>query len=112
MAGKLIPLPQDETRVTLTPSYKNRDHRSAFVAWKLITDALAGQNATKVSCLIRSLNPDPGAWTKVKTRDGEIEFRLIAAGVETDRLVIYQVQLPAKAPINWQQFLAGHLLEN
>jgi methionyl-tRNA formyltransferase len=51
-AGRLIPVPQDETQATYAPLLRKKD---GHIDWKLPAD--------KVARLIRGMNPWPGAFT-------------------------------------------------
>jgi len=91
----LEPKPQDHTKATYTPSLKTRTRQSAFIK------TLETKNPKKLHALIRSLNPDPGAWTKIK----EKEIKIIETKLENDKFKILKVQLPGKNSISYQQFL-------
>jgi len=99
--------PQNETAATYTPSHKTISHASAFIPYAKITDSLAGVDAKVIHDLIRSNNPEPGAWTSLPDKT---EIKLIKTSIVNDRLVIDTVQLPSKNPISWKQFLSGHPL--
>ena len=64
-------LPQDESLATFTPSHKTISHNSALVPSVKTFNALKGVGAKAVHALIRSLNPEPGAWTIIPTRHSE-----------------------------------------
>jgi methionyl-tRNA formyltransferase len=108
--GEITPTTQDEQSASYTPSYKTQTRQTAFVPWKDVAAALAGQNAKKLDCLIRSLNPEPGAWTTVPTKAGQVELKLLSTQLDQDRLVLTKVQKPGKTPTSWSQFTSGHQL--
>src|SRR3989344_2961997 len=67
---KLLSLPQDESLATYTPTTKTKTRQSAFIPWSEIQSCIDKSQISNVKCqmlhaLIRSLNPDPGAWTKI-----------------------------------------------
>ncbi len=95
---------QDENLATFTPSHKTRTRDSAFIPFSQITSAQEGQEGSSINALIRSLNPDPGAWTTI----GDQTVKIIRTHLEDDKLVIDLVQTPGKSPISWKQYLAGH----
>jgi len=95
---------QDESQATYTPPIKTRTRQSAFIPWQTIQEALAGTNASAIHALIRSNNPDPGAWTKIDS----LEIKIIQSSLQGSSLKLDNVQLPGKQPISWKQFLAGH----
>jgi methionyl-tRNA formyltransferase len=98
------PTPQDESLATYTPATKTRNHQSAFIPVDIFLAAISGQNAAGISALIRSQNPDPGAWTKIS----DTELKILQVSLENNRLLPLSVQIPGKSPISWTQFLSGH----
>lgn len=109
LEGKVTATAQDDAQASYTPSFKARTRQSAFIPWFEIEAAMRGENAQKTDCLIRSLNPDPGAWTKVARDDKELEIKLVETNVTDDRLELIRVQRPGKQPVSWRQFDAGFL---
>ncbi len=112
---KLLSHPQDEALATYTPITKSRTRQSSFIPWSNIQDAISNaQCAMTTHTLIRSLNPDPGAWTKVSLKGKgkskkEIEIKIIKTSLKCHSgfasiMTIDTVQLPGKTPISWQQF--------
>ncbi|MEK7064196.1 MAG: methionyl-tRNA formyltransferase [Patescibacteria group bacterium] len=97
-------VPQNESAATVTPSTKTRTRENAFVDWEKIKAALNGTGALTIHNLIRSENPDPGAWTRI----GEIEVKIIKTRLDTKYLILDTIQLPGKSVISWQQFTSGH----
>ena len=104
-SGKLASYPQDNSKATLTPTTKTRNRDSAFIGWSEVKKAIAGENAAATHALIRSTNPDPGAWTKVD----DIDLKLIQTHLTPgNKLEIEIVQIPGKTPITWKNFTSGH----
>ena len=101
-------LPQNKDKVTVTPTTKTRTRENAFLGWSIVNKAMNGENAPAVHALIRSNNPDPGAWTKIN--DLEVKLVQTRLNQKENRLEIESVQLPGKQPISWKNFLAGHPL--
>ncbi|NCP47050.1 hypothetical protein COT86_00275 [Candidatus Collierbacteria bacterium CG10_big_fil_rev_8_21_14_0_10_43_36] len=112
---------QDKSLAIFTPSHRTVSRESAFISWETVQLALTTNNqelATKTHALIRSLNPEPGAWTKIDNHDIKlIHTSLIssslqparpASGSNSTKLAIDTVQVPGKNPISWKQFLIGH----
>lgn len=96
--------PQDENLVTYTPSHKTISHQTAFIPYQDIEKAIQ-KDGQKIHALIRSLNPEPGAWTKINNQ----EIKVISSSLDQDnKLVLNTVQIPGKNPISWKQFLSGH----
>jgi methionyl-tRNA formyltransferase len=87
--------PQNHQKATYTPSLKTRTRQSAFIK------TLTTKNPKKLHALIRSLNPDPGAWTIINNQ----ELKILETKLTPDnKLEISTIQLPGKTPISWQQF--------
>ncbi len=105
LAGKLMAKPQNHQQATYTPSFKTHTRQSAFVSWHDIYQALLGNNPATMSALIRSLNPDPGAWT---TLPNGKEIKILDVSVQNKNLTINSIQIAGKNPITWSQLLAGH----
>ncbi|HOX95786.1 MAG TPA: methionyl-tRNA formyltransferase [Candidatus Woesebacteria bacterium] len=97
---------QDETKVVFTPSHKTVTRQTAFIPYEKILVAQNGINSQEIHALVRSLNPDPGAWTTIQNQDVKILKTLLVDG----KLVLDTIQLPGKSPISWKQFLQGHPL--
>ena len=97
-------IPQDDSQASYTPSHKTLNHANAFIDFEIVKAALNGTNAAKIHALIRSLNPEPGAWTRI----GNLEVKITKTTLNSRFLILDSIQLPGKSPTSWQQFLAGH----
>lgn len=115
--GKIKPIPQNEQQVVLTPSTKCLTRSSAYIPWEKLQSAFSGQeSALNLHNLIRSLNPDPGAWTLIPvnrdqgTGNRGLELKIVKTTLTPDLCTLTPdlVQLPGKSPISWQAFLSGH----
>jgi len=106
-AGNYTKTAQDDTQATFTKSHKSVTRESAFVPFVKIFNA-SGKDAYETHALIRSLNPEPGAWTSVSTSEQSIDIKILKTKITNDRLEILEVQMPGKQPISWKQFLSGH----
>jgi len=95
---------QDESLVVFTPSHRTISRQSAFIPYEKIRLAQSGSDSKEIHALIRSLNPDPGAWTTINGLDIKILKTLLLE----NKLILDLVQLPGKSPISWKQFLQGH----
>lgn len=97
-------LPQDEKQATFTPSHKTLTHQTAFIPFQDIENSTQ-RDGQKIHSLIRSLNPEPGAWTKYQ----DLSIKIISTTLNLDTsLEINTVQVSGKNPISWKQFLSGH----
>ncbi len=94
---------QNETEATFTPSYKTRTKQNAFIDFDVVSGAISGTNALQIHNLIRSQNPDPGAWTIIDDK----ETKLLKTSFKDNKLVIDTIQVSGKNPISWKQFLSG-----
>ena len=128
-SGKFPSTPQDNSQASYTPTTKTRTRQSAFIPWPDIQRAMSNeQSALTTHALNRSLNPDPGAWTKI----GDLEIKIIKTSLKChpresgpwsplrgDPSYLYRfpiesgmtldtIQLPGKNPISWKQFTSGH----
>lgn len=103
--GAVSAYPQDESQATVTPTTRQRTHLSAYIDFDDIQEALDGSNALKIHNIIRSLNPEPGAWTRIIDK----EIKIIKTYFQDQKLIISTVQLPGKSPITWKQFTSGYL---
>lgn len=103
-AQKYTTTPQDETKVVFTPSHKTFTRQNAFISFDEILKANNGIESIKIHNLVRSLNPDPGAWTIIEGK----EIKIIKTTFKDNRLTIDTVQLPGKSPITWNQYSKGH----
>jgi len=95
---------QDETKVVFTPSHKIQNRKSAFIPFSKIQMAQNGVKANTIHALVRSLNPDPGAWTTINN----IDLKISDTSLLENKLVLNTVQISGKSPITWRQFLSGH----
>ncbi len=100
LAGKITSQPQDDSLVTYTPSLTTLTHQSAYISWDQLQSGKPNTHA-----LIRSLNPEPGAWTTIKGQ----ELKIISTHLDQDKLIIDTVQKPGKKPITWSQFCQQQL---
>ena len=105
LAQKYHTIAQDESQATFTPSHRSVTRQSAFISWEKIEKAMI-ENGEDIHALIRSLNPEPGAWTIIK----EKEVKVLKTSLQDHRLVINLVQLSGKSPISWKQFQSGYLI--
>ncbi|KKT41633.1 MAG: Methionyl-tRNA formyltransferase [Candidatus Collierbacteria bacterium GW2011_GWD2_45_10] len=105
---------QDESLATFTPSHRTVSRESAFIPWEILSQALSTNNQeliTKTHALIRSLNPEPGAWTCLPAGTAKIdnlEIKIIKTSLLSGKLIVNTVQISGKNPISWKQFLSGH----
>lgn len=108
LSGTLSPTPQDESDAVYTPSLKTVNRDSAFIPWETLKSAQSGNDAFVLHNLIRSLNPEPGAWTKIKDQD----LKILSTHLEDKNspLTIEMVQLSGKSPVTWKEFRGGHEL--
>ena len=97
---------QDESLAVFTPSHRTVSRESALIPFSKIIDAQKGNDADLIHALIRSLNPEPGAWTKIDN----LEIKLVKTSLVSGKLIIDTVQISGKNPISWKQFLSGHSL--
>lgn len=97
---------QDESLAVFTPSHKTLTRENAQIPYEKILIAQNGIESSKTHALIRSLNPNPGAWTTID----KLELKILKTRLENNKLILDTVQLSGKSPIPWKQFLQGHQL--
>lgn len=95
---------QDETHVVFTPSHRTQTRENAFIPYEKILIAQNGIESSSLHALIRSLNPEPGAWTTIN----DLDIKILGTSLQDDKLSLDTVQLPGKSPISWKQYLSGH----
>ena len=127
---------QNDSMATFTRLLKRED---GFVEYNLIMKALnkekikteefpqimrdfLGQNSTSefpipyapyiVFNLFRGLNPWPGIWTKVTIEGQQQRLKIIDLTLESGELIIKEVQLEGKTPVQFEQFRASYRLFN
>ncbi len=98
--------PQKEEEATYTPLTKTRTRQNAYIPFAQIQSAINGTDSLVIHNLIRSQNPDPGAWTTINGTD----IKLLKTSIVDNKLSIDTVQLAGKNPISWKQYLSGHPL--
>lgn len=103
-AQKATFIDQDESLATFTASHRSLTRATSYIPWDEIQNAMKNEGS-KTHALIRSLNPEPGAWTTINDR----EVKLLKASLTEGKLIIDRVQLSGKSPITWKQFSAGNL---
>jgi len=102
LSGKLVPQPQ-----TGTPSYTQKlTSQNCQIDWK--------KTPQEIERLIRAAFKEPGAWTSVQIRSKSARIletkrlKILKAHLEDNKLVLDQVQLEGKKPVNFKQFLQGY----
>lgn len=94
---------QDESLATFTPSHRTLTRQTAFIPFETLQEAIQ-TNGSAIHALIRSLNPEPGAWTQINGND----IKILKTELHNNRLILSTIQQAGKSPISWTQFLAGH----
>jgi len=94
VAGKITPLPQNESRATYTKKFSTQD---AYIEPKDLETAQnqRGEIAIEISRKIRALNPEPGVWT---IKDGK-RMKILEAEIVDGRLKLKKIQIEGKNPI-------------
>lgn len=93
LAGKIKPVPQDESMATYTKKFTVED---AFIEPKLLEKARSesGAAAIEIYHKIRALNPEPGTWT---TQNGK-RIKLLEAWLENGKLKLTKIQVEGEKP--------------
>lgn len=115
-AQKYTSVAQDESLATFTLSHKTQTHQNAYIPWEDIKSSMSTDNQklpSKIHALVRSLTPEPGAWTTIPLiNKNTLDIKILRTSLAENKLVIDQVQVAGKQPTAWKQFLAGHSVEN
>lgn len=131
MEGKITPRVQDESKATFTRQLTKED---GFIPPKYIDSLLTGKalkskweigfikdysitpDASVLDCFIRAMQPWPQAWTYINTdsriKDKKTRMKILKAHIEDEtskpKLVLDEVQLAGKNPVNWSQFIQAY----
>ncbi len=64
----------------------------------------------RIERFIRAMTPWPGAWTllRLPSSGQTMRLKILKAHLDNGKLVLDQVQLEGKNPVNWQQFQKGY----
>lgn len=97
--GKIKQIEQKHEKATFTKKFLTEDGKV-----DLIKDA-----PELIFNKIRALNPDPGVFTKVKTKNGEKRIKLLEAEIKEGKLQLLRVQPEGKKPMSFKDFQNGNL---
>jgi methionyl-tRNA formyltransferase len=92
-AGRLEPVPQDETKATFTKKFKTED---GFVEDADLRAAENGnaEHTARIDRMILALDPEPGVWT---LRNGK-RLKLLRAETREGKLKLTRIQWEGKTP--------------
>ncbi|MDO8503507.1 MAG: methionyl-tRNA formyltransferase [bacterium] len=127
LEGNLTPREQDHKKATYT---KIIEKENGFIPGKSIEAALRGEiinepfpipfienptlhpSPATFHNFIRALSPWPCTWTQVQLTSHQVSklarLKILKAHIEDQKLVLDEVQIEGKNPVNWQQFVAGY----
>lgn len=118
LENKIALKPQDETKVTYARKFTRLDGKIDF-----------SQSPETQVRLIRAMQPWPGAWTQVKLTTPPVipsdpaergsvgmttgfvpckRLKILRAHLESEKLVLDEVQLEGKKPVSGKQFFEGY----
>ncbi|MFH0864300.1 MAG: methionyl-tRNA formyltransferase [Candidatus Gottesmanbacteria bacterium] len=108
MQGKIRPKSQGRKTTAYARRLTKEDGK---IDWKW--------EPARIERFIRAMDPWPGAWTEIELRiknkqsfssNSELRKRLkiLKAHLENDKLILDQVQLEGKKPVNWEEFKRGY----
>ena len=103
LSGKIKPKKQDHAKATLTKILKRED---GFIDAERFTS-----EARKVECLIRAMDPWPGAWTlhRLSASEGQAKrLKILKAHLKNHKLILDKVQLEGKTPVSFEEFKRGY----
>ena len=93
LKGEIKPRPQNHSKATYTKILKKQDGK---IDWQ--------KPAEETERQIRALNPWPGTYTIYN----EKTLKILKAELSKGNLIIKEVQLEGKKPMNFEDFLRGH----
>lgn len=98
-SGYLKPTPQEDALATFTKKFTSEDAKID----------LATEDPKKIWLKIKALNPEPGAFTIFKLKDGrEMRVKLLEADFGENGLTLTKVQPDGKKPMGYKEFLNGY----
>ena len=116
LSKQITPMPQNHQKATFT-KLLNRD--DGYIEYKALEKAVnqGGPKAVKIERKIRAYHPWPGTFTKLKVKSASWRTKLkgeerkseskrmkiLRAHLESDRLILDQIQLEGKNPTNWDK---------
>ncbi len=99
LEGELTPQEQNHDKATFTKKFSSDD---AYVKPQDLTKAIeeGGEEVKKIYNMIRSLNPEPGVWTKLekpyKGLPKEKRVKLLQSKIEEEKLVLTKIHVAGK----------------
>lgn len=97
LEGKIKPREQDDSQATDTKKFTREDGQ---INWQ--------ETPAKIERKIRAFQPWPGTWTEVKIKSEKKRLKILKAHLENNQLILDQVQLEGKNPVNYKQFQEGY----
>jgi methionyl-tRNA formyltransferase len=116
--GKIRPKAQDDSKATFARIFSKDE---AFIPLEYLNTAIEGNNgpewkidfikgfsmevnALNLDRFVRAMLPWPTAWTKIMVGKEIKRLKLLRCHVEDSKLIIDEVQLEGKDPVNYKQF--------
>ncbi len=134
LAGKTKPIEQNHEKATFTRKFETNDGKIDLPPHLFLADQLEPKNKFNIFRIfsniknkifgcggeekdspesifnkIRGLNPDPGVFTLIKTKNGEKRIKLLEAKLTEGKLEILKVQPEGKKPMSFKDFQNGNL---
>ncbi|MHB9019356.1 MAG: methionyl-tRNA formyltransferase [Minisyncoccota bacterium] len=97
--NKIKPIDQDHSKATFTKKFSTEDGKIDLE--KDVPESIFNK--------IRALNPDPGVFTFIKTKNGEKRIKLLNAEIKEGRIELITVQPEGKKPMSFKDFQNGNL---
>lgn len=97
--GKLKPEIQDDSLATFTKKFSTEDAEID----------LKNDSPKQIWLKIKGLNPEPGAFTILKSKNGKaLRVKLLEADYDGTNLLLKKVQPDGKKPMDWKSFQNGY----
>jgi methionyl-tRNA formyltransferase len=91
-----------------TPQARRLKRELGFEPWSAIEQALQGIDSQRIERKFRALHPWPGLWTTIKIHGQDKRLKLLAVGIQNEKLSIETVQLEGKSASAWEQFTRAY----
>ncbi len=128
LAEEIKPLEQNHEKATFTKKFLTKDgfvelpvyltdchsresgnpeSEKTWIPGQARNDKAEKASAELIFNKIRALNPDPGVFTLVNTKNGQKRLKLLEAALNDGKLELLRVQPEGKKPMSYKDFLNG-----
>lgn len=106
--GKIQAKEQDHELATFTKKIEKED---GFIpAEDILSPNLSEEKTLYIDRKVRALNPDPGTFTILRSREKEVRIKITETNITDKKLVIKKIIPEGKREMSWEEFLNGNKL--